>query len=216
MKIISFNINNDYRNIQENAVKIKNMIKSETPDIIGLQEITSPMYDELLPFLLNLKYNVSSKSSRSYFNMMISKFSDTIIEIPFSTTSMSRSFLKQYVKDLDETFITTHLESIGLNKLIREKQCLEICEVVSLSTYFTVFGDTNFSQEDEDMGGGLTYIDPALKTVFTYDSQLNNNAQTPFRSNLDRFYTNKSIDSKVDILINITFSDHFPIILTRS
>jgi endonuclease/exonuclease/phosphatase family metal-dependent hydrolase len=212
MKILSFNVNNDYRNTTKNATTIVDMISRIDPDIVGLQEVTPSMYDALENSLLFQRYNVSDKQPRSYFNVMISKFPDGIVEIPFIETSMSRSFLKQYVASLDHTFITTHLESVAQNRSVRSAQCQQMCSSLN-GVPATVFGDTNFCSEDERMADGMAYITPTSTTEFSYDYLLNPNAHPPFRTNLDRFYTNIP-RPKVDILVDVTFSDHFPIMMT--
>ena len=215
MKIISFNVNNDYRNIVNNAQTIVEMINKHDPDLVGLQEITPVMYDVLTMKCESSSYNMSTKpkESKSFFNVLLTKFPDEIVEIPFETTNMNRSFLMQHVESLNETFITTHLESGHVNNNIRLFQC-EQMHKYSLNTT-TFFGDTNFSQ-DEHLGSNFKYIEPTAKGVYTFDSLLNPNATPPFRSNLDRFYTNKVVDDAcVDILTNVTFSDHFPIMMTR-
>ena len=45
MIIISWNINNDYRNINNKLEDILNLIKEFTPDMIGLQEVIPNLYD---------------------------------------------------------------------------------------------------------------------------------------------------------------------------
>ena len=222
MKILSFNVNNDYRNTSENAEAIAGMIARSDPDIVGLQEVTPMMYDALFSVLKDRHgYNVSARQTRSYFNVMMSKFPDAISETAFTTTTMARTFLTQHVAALGATFVTTHLESMPQNKSVRALQCLQICE--HLRRYggpVTVFGDTNFCHDDEDLCGcGLAYVESYTGgvDVFTYDSLLNPNASKPFRTNLDRFYTSHNVtshNSTLDILVDVTFSDHFPIVLT--
>ena len=53
MIIISWNINNDYRNINNKLVDILNLIKEFTPDMIGLQEVIPNLYD-----LINFSYKI--------------------------------------------------------------------------------------------------------------------------------------------------------------
>lgn len=51
--IISWNINNDYRNINNKLEDILNLIKEFTPDMIGLQEVIPNLYD-----LINFPYKI--------------------------------------------------------------------------------------------------------------------------------------------------------------
>jgi endonuclease/exonuclease/phosphatase family metal-dependent hydrolase len=60
----------------------------------------------------------------------------------------------------------------------------------------------------------MIYLSSTCNKYFTYDSLINSNAMTPFRSNLDRFYSSKHINNyDIKILTDIYFSDHFPILL---
>ena len=218
MKIISFNVNNDYRNIINNAQTIIEMINKHDPDIVGLQEITLAMYGALTN-LLNKNYNISAKpkDAQSFFNVLLSKYSDEIINIPFTNTNMNRSFCMQHVESLNETFITTHLESCHINLQMRLLQCDELHKYINVNTKSnTFFGDTNFRHDEQLNWPNFKYIESTTNDVYTFDSLLNKNATPPFRSNLDRFYTNKVGTHCVDIFVDVTFSDHFPIMMTMN
>ena len=215
MKIISFNVNNDYRNVKKNAQIIYDMILKHDPDVVGLQEVTPTMYDELRA--LNVSLQMSSKESQSYFNVMFSKYPDPIIKEPFKWSSMERSFLKQSISSLQTTHVTTHLESVACNANMRREQCKQICDNISGSVI--IFGDTNFSNNEETIDNML-YLAPTNNKYFTWDSLYNKNASPPFRSNLDRFYVSplnlSGCAYNVAILTNVDFSDHYPIMLTMA
>ena len=219
MKIVSFNVNNDYRDILKNAKTIYDMITTYDLDVAGLQEITPSMYDALQVLLAKPEhpYHMSEKQSGSYFNVMISKFPDPFSVVPFSTTSMARSFVYQTVSQM--TFVTTHLESAAQSQSVRAEQCRQVVDhlddrIKNKDIHVIVFGDTNFTAIEERVPG-MTNIIPKSGGPFTYDSLLNPNAQPPFRSNLDRFYvTNPTMKYDVTILTDVNFSDHFPILLS--
>lgn len=214
MKILSWNINCDYSNISTKVDIIISLIEVYNLDVIGLQEVIPEVYN-LLFEKLHEKYTISNKQNKSFFNMIISRFCYPIEEINFTSTNMRRGFLVHKTDNL--TFITTHLESIPININIRQSQVADIIKKIKINDGddVIVFGDTNFI-ESKEIFGELHYIKPDTSDVYTYDSQLNNNATKPFRSNLDRFYTNisKLNVKKIDILLLYTISDHFPILLT--
>jgi endonuclease/exonuclease/phosphatase family metal-dependent hydrolase len=208
MIILSWNINNDYRDIIVKVAQIIDLLNTSNADVIGLQEVIPEVYDLLYKKIKN-NYIISEKHSKSFFNIMISKFNYPIKTIDFVNTSMNRGFVIQKTKHI--TFITTHLESIPISKNVRSMQVDEIMNQIQGDVI--VFGDTNFTETDE-LFGKLYYEMPNCSDIYTFDSDINKNAMPPFRSNLDRFYTNISNNKKVDILTDFNISDHFPILLT--
>ena len=214
MKLISFNVNNDYRGVVENAEAIRGMLLKHEPDVVGLQEVTPAMYDALHG-ILDGAANMSTKPpGRSYFNVMVSRFPEPIVEVPLEETSMGRSFLRQRVASCGTTFVTTHLESMPASAAVRAAQCRQIMRQCNHeSSSLIVFGDTNFMDDERnELTDRMTYLGPPT-TVYTYDSLLNPLARPPFRSNLDRFYASSGLQSsEIEILKDVAFSDHFPII----
>ena len=208
MKILSFNINNDYRFIPEKAQVVIDLMRDYNIDIVGLQEVTRALYNELESKLLD-GYFMSSPSSSTFFNVIISKFSDNFIQTRFENTSMDRGYIIHETPTV--CLINTHLESVAINQVIREKQCNEIKKKIEKDTI--VFGDLNFCNAGETFDG-LHYLMPKTEDVFSYDSLLNREAIPPFRSNLDRFYSNNEKVYEIRILKDVLLSDHFPLLLT--
>lgn len=204
MKVVSWNINDDYRDINNKVSKIIKLLSDA--DVIGLQEVRPDVYDILYNKLKD-SYAISEKQDRSFFNVLISRFMYPIMTTKFKNTTMNRGFIAQKTDTM--TFITTHLESGHMNKATRELQVKEI--ITNISGLVTIFGDTNFTHDDEKFGS-LRYLKHNNSNVYTYDSQLNRNAMPPYRSNLDRFYINNSSNiGSVEILTDYRESDHFPI-----
>jgi exonuclease III len=212
MKILSFNVNDDYRNIKQNAFILSEFIKNIKPDIIGLQEVNIQMYNELYNNLNNY-YNFSDKGDERFFNVLLydkAKLKKLVTKHKFINSSMNRHYL---ILELDNTiYITTHLESAHINSQIRQKQIDEIFNNIDLNKNVILFGDLNFTNMDEDIKN-LNYLNYENNFLFTYDSKFNDNATPPYRSNLDRFYININKQYNIKIINSILFSDHFPVLL---
>lgn len=208
MKILSFNINNDYRDQKFKTEEIVNLIDEYKLDILGLQEVTPAVYN-LLYQKLNHKYYFSPKKNQSYFNVLISLYPNDIVYHEFVNTDMNRGFVEQKIGKL--TIITTHLESGYSDEQVKLRK-RQIVEILGGRKNMIIFGDMNFKDDDETIYL-LKYLEHENKDTFTYDCKLNKNAIPPFRNNLDRFYTDLDFDYKVEVLSNINISDHFPVLL---
>jgi endonuclease/exonuclease/phosphatase family metal-dependent hydrolase len=231
MKILSFNVENDYRDDINKSKVIVDLVGKLDIDIIGLQEVTPNLYNYLNKQLIiynqtsSIKYNISNQlNNSSYFNVIISKYNSPIAIHEFNSTSMNRTYLSQEIND-NLLIITTHLESATESKNIRKKQVDEILEFIKLKNNennkkkIIIFGDTNFSNMNETFDN-LTYIIPHEQDIFSYDCILNNKTIRQVRTNLDRFYIYPQLlfdnndTCNVKILKDIIISDHFPILLT--
>ena len=212
MIIISWNINNDYRNINNKLVDILNLIKEFTPDMIGLQEVIPNLYDLIKDNkIIKNKYIISKKENKSYFNLLLSRYKNEIISVDFKNTNMNRNYILQ--KNEDINFINLHLESLPCNKEIRNLQINQLLQ--ENKGNLIIFGDTNYIFKDEKISDFQYLQKNDNKDVFTFDSKINRNAMPPFRSNLDRFYTNINIKNyELKILTNYISSDHFPLCLS--
>ena len=212
MIIISWNINNDYRNINNKLEDILNLIKEFTPDMIGLQEVIPNLYDLIKDNkIIKNKYIISKKENKSYFNLLLSRYKNEIISVDFKDTNMNRNYILQ--KNEDINFINIHLESLPCNKEIRNLQINQLLQ--ENKGNLIIFGDTNYIFKDEKISDFQYLQKNDNKDVFTFDSKINRNAMPPFRSNLDRFYTNINIKNyELKILTNYISSDHFPLCLS--
>jgi len=210
MKIISWNINNDYRGINLKVYNIINLLEKYSPNIIGLQEVIPKVYDLLCnEDIIKNRYIISEKQDKSYFNIILTKFKTPMEIIPFKNSSMGREYIKQKIGKV--SFINIHLESMPVNRGVRDKQINEILS--NTEDYMIIFGDTNFTDDGEKFGN-LNYIEFINDNdLFTYDSKINKEAIPPFRSNLDRFYTNMDEGSYKAKIIPCDGSDHYPILL---
>jgi endonuclease/exonuclease/phosphatase family metal-dependent hydrolase len=231
LKIISFNINNDYRNIQDKLECVLNLLEEYKPNILGLQEVIPELYNLLknsISLLPNYKIS-NSLLNQGFFNVIITNSGSCdsdVVYYPFINGFMNRGFLVQKIKQNNNSIcvVNTHLESGHMNSLIRNKQCIEIinnytekCNNDNDIKNVIVFGDMNFTNIDEHFHN-LYYLEPKEKDIYTYDSKYNIEAVKPYRNNLDRFYLHgcKNIFNttyNTIILKNVSVSDHFPILL---
>ena len=217
MIIVSWNINNDYRDIDDKIQMIIELLNTKNIDMFGIQEVIPELYDKLYTRIskklgLDYQYYISDKPmNKLYFTVLISKCDKAIYDVNFSHTNMGRSFIYQYIDKF--VFVTTHLESLPMNEHVRKKQISEIYEHVDVKNII-VFGDMNFTNKGE-IFLGFDNLYTEHKDIYTYDSKHNRNATPPYRSNLDRFYTNcRILKYKMDILTDYNISDHYPIMLT--
>jgi endonuclease/exonuclease/phosphatase family metal-dependent hydrolase len=230
MKIISYNVNNDYRNINTKANVILQLILQYDLDLICLQEVISELY-KLLILGLPRGYAISNKLESSFFNVIISR-QNKFSYYKFQNSSMSRGCI---INELSNYLIVnTHLESAPCNQHIRQLQCNEIIDVILQNINqnidnekisnknIIIIGDMNFTNLEETFPSSRinllelqTNNANTLHDLFTYDSKYNLEAIKPFRTNLDRIYISmpdKQYSHKLQILNNITISDHYPIL----
>ncbi len=211
MQILTFNINNSYRDVKNKAMKIIELILETDPEIIGLQEVIPDMYDILFENL-NEIYDFSNKKTGMFFNLMMTKYSIKcdIKTMPFVNTSMNRDYIVASSPLFPGiTFVTTHLESAPSNSAVREKQLDEILET---RKNIFLFGDLNFVYETENVKN-LKYLKQINDDIYTYDCDKNPNAYT-YRTNLDRFYSDLDYYSRVKVFAGMLVSDHFPVLLS--
>ena len=116
MKIISWNINNDYRGINLKVYNIINLLEKYRPNIVGLQEVIPKVYDLLCnEDIIKNRYIISEKQDKSYFNIILTKFETPVEIIPLKNSSMEREYIKQKIGKV--SFINIHLESMPVNRI---------------------------------------------------------------------------------------------------
>jgi len=245
MKLLTFNVNNDYRDTENKAKIILNVILDKDIDIAGLQEVTPEIQKQLLNQITARQIDdvyclLTPPKTDGFFNALVVKSSlrFSFSSHTFRETKMNRGFLMVRVNIEHEqtqtqtqtptVFITTHLESGPPNAAVRQAQCKEILDCLSLvgcgeCRGGIVFGDFNFCDANETFPGlpshSLIETNQTQHNVFSYDCMFNREAVYPFRTNLDRFYwvgTNDDVSGlrlRSNILTDITVSDHFPVYL---
>ena len=228
MKILSYNVDNDYRNLEEKSNQIIYLIINENIDIIGLQEVIPKLYDLLYKSNKLSNYIISQQPINvSFFNVLISKHKYDIVYKQFINSNMNRGYLAMDMPNM--LLITTHLESASISENTRKLQINEILKYINinykqkyLDKTYIIFGDLNFTNSNETIANFnniefLSKNDTSKNDIYTYDSLYNVNAISPYRSNLDRFFYKKTSSNNniytCKILNNITLSDHYPILL---
>lgn len=218
MKIISFNVNNDYRYITDKVQVILQLILQYDLDVLCLQEVTLELYKLLMPQIPNNLY-ISISEQTSFFNVIISRYNQ-FIYYPFKNSNMYRGFILHELPNY--LIINTHLESGNYNQHIRQMQCNEILNTIqnyiSNCKNIIILGDMNFTNLEEFFPlSNFIELQNDDNDLFTYDSKYNLDAIKPYRTNLDRIYILMqskiySSTSTLKILKDITISDHFPIL----
>lgn len=211
MFLLTYNINNDYRDLELKAEAIWKLIQENDVEVAGLQEVTPDQFDQLIK-QMPPGYRISDKCCQSFFMVLIWRGEEGICEYhPFVNSLMSRGFLVLQLSS--GVFITTHLESGPKNYELRQKQCGEILDSLVVRPTI-IFGDMNFCDQNERFAD-LLYLKTHRSDLFTYDSHHNKNATPPYRSDLDRFYTRDEdiADWHTEILADSRFSDHFPVLI---
>jgi endonuclease/exonuclease/phosphatase family metal-dependent hydrolase len=208
MKLLTFNVEDDYRGIEEKIRVVVDLVHQSDADAVGLQEVTPLMYP-LLHAALTPEYVMSPALHQAFFNVLLSRLPGSpITHLPFSHTRMNRGYTWQQL-DTGVVLLTTHLES-GYNTASRQVQCREIATRFH-DNHLVLFGDTNL--RDEAMTDDWTLLGP---TGFTRDGTLNPNVAPNCRERLDRFYTNRAdMPSKEAVIMtHVTVSDHFPVLIS--
>jgi len=213
MKIMTWNIDNDQINVIERSKKLIEIINNINPDIICLQEVTLPMYNSLITYLIDYKHTLFD-NSKSYNIMIFFKNNiENIEEISYKklTSLMSREVVIFKMKSI--TLINVHLDSSPINKDIRIKQIDEIKQIINndinVNNNIVICGDMNFIFEDETI---TNFIDYSPKEP-SYNYITNKRILGPWISRLDRVFSNNEVKNSEIYTKNVEeVSDHFILI----
>ena len=216
MKLLTYNVSNDYRGNNEKAKVVWEIIVGEQVDAVGLQEVTPVFYKELIR---QIPDSTREEEEDEYFVsecrdlVFITRTSISYRCTPFENTVMNRGVLTcdNY---MGYRLINTHLESGPFNSEARVRQQEELFLHLLTETHTLLFGDMNFCLPHERFRYPVYYLEPSDISIYSYDSTYNENAIKPYRTMLDRFYSNAEIPSYLTrVLTHTTVSDHFPLLL---
>ncbi|XP_065641651.1 tyrosyl-DNA phosphodiesterase 2 isoform X1 [Hydra vulgaris] len=157
LKVLSWNIDGlDDRCFDQRASGICSIINTHYPDVVMLQEVL----DEHLVIFEQFcqKYSFFPYKNSNYFNMIMLKKDINIVMIKFNpelfkNSKMDRSLLKCEILFYSHPFLimTTHLESLSDNSVVRIEQmssCLETILKTSLSNFVIFAGDLNIREHE--------------------------------------------------------------------
>jgi endonuclease/exonuclease/phosphatase family metal-dependent hydrolase len=217
MKLLTYNVNNDYRGNNEKATVVWNIIVGEQVDVVGLQEVTPAFYKELVR---QIPDSILEEEDEYFVSecrdlVFITRTSISYRFTPFENSVMNRGILTcdNY---MGYRLINTHLESGPFNSEARVRQQEELFPHLLTETPTLLFGDMNFCLPHERFRYPIYYLEPSDISIFSYDSAYNENAIKPYRTMLDRFYSNVEIPSYLTRVLSqtkTTVSDHFPLLL---
>ena len=217
MKILTYNVNNDYRDNDKKAFGVWELVVREQVDAVGLQEVTPAFYKELARLIPDSASELVDDYYLTECNhlVFITRTSISYKYTEYENTVMSRGYLKcESYKGF--TLINTHLESGAYNSETRVRQQEELFPHLLTESPTILFGDMNFCLPQESFKCPVFYLEPTDSSVFSYDSAHNENAIKPYRTMLDRFYSNVRMDTdsySTQVISSIFWSDHFPLLL---
>lgn len=205
LTIATYNVWFDTRTINDRIKKIYDLLVSESPTVMCLQEVTAFIYAVLVPKLEKQGY-VSCYTSVDHFKkvtekvgygvLIMSKIPFASVNIvPFMKTSMGRYYVIAKLASL--YIVNTHLESLGNNKETRKSQLNQILEfmkmvpntVLCMDSNLTDTGDDKFPDTDKLNIADAFIVDGSIEEKrYTYDCNNNENIIYKFRSRLDRIY----------------------------
>jgi endonuclease/exonuclease/phosphatase family metal-dependent hydrolase len=210
MKILTWNIDNDLINISERVLGIVDLLRSQDPDIICLQEVTKVVYDILINKLVDYIFT-EYNNERSYTTIMAikrgidSQTSTSNIQL---TSTMNREAIVYGTENL--CIVTFHLESGPVNKQVRRLQINQILQSLN-DDKVILCGDTNFIYPDENqllIQNNFTDYSPNEPS---YNYLENRRILGPYISYLDRVFA-KNVSVKTTLIKN-QLSDHYCIIM---
>ena len=224
LSVMSYNVYFDDHSGETRYPKIVSYIDDRNLDVIALQEVTPHFYQYIKNSSLAEKYIITPKTpSGSYFNLTLSKTSPTSAGVFGFESFMGRSAVYTDIlyKGTTIRVINVHLESLDSrsSRHLRQQQIQSLKKLLHKNTI--LLGDFNFS-----LDGPYYYkpphkfIDAAISTPFinisTYDVNKNKLAMAnadPGESSrrLDRIYFSSSLSLFDYKVVQIPFSDHYPI-----
>lgn len=235
LTIVSYNIWFDSRHIQNRVNKIIEMLGYMQPTIICLQEVTHATYSLLVDTFTKQGYQSCYKDLEhfkkiaqiGYGVLTLSKLPIISVNfVPFIETSMGRYFSVSKLQN-GVTVINTHLESLGTNSGIRQKQIGQLIELINIIPISILTMDSNLTDKKDDIfpqNEGIVIndgfiIDGSNKDKeYTYDYKTNKNVLYKYQTRLDRIYYTKlkqldfSLFGEMEIPeIAIPPSDHYGI-----
>lgn len=206
MKCLTWNIDNSEVDLIERMNKIIKVIVDYDFDLICLQEVTKKMYDYLLVNIENYKISRYDIEKSFCLVFLIKKELNFKIYEFKLTSNMSRNAILIIIENV-LGIVNVHLESMPINKLIRQKQIEEILVNTMSLNKLVICGDMNFIYEDETI---KNFIDFSPEEP-SYNFKKNKKILGPWISRLDRIFgRNVEINSQ-KLICDEFVSDHFGI-----
>ena len=212
LSLLTWNIWFDDKDIIQRTLQLITQIKSLSPDIVALQEVTVPV---LLILKKKLPYNFAGfPLNQAYDTLILSKHPITNWErYELPQTHMGRNLLLVTIKKEKTVQIGTfHLESVfDKTAPIKEQQLKYIEEITSPNTI--LMGDTNLTKQNPKttMKDIFQLIDEPQAYKFTYDGKTNPYIKSSKQSRLDRIYVKHDVKVLQFFLTGtqIPASDHY-------
>lgn len=221
MKVITYNVWFDLRDYKPRITEICNIIKTNDPDFVCLQEVTKEILIIIREQLPN--YYVSREVSEGYNTVILSKHKvDDIITIPFKETNMGRNmhFIEVQINGDVHTIVTTHLES-EIEGDLRFTQISEVFDKFAGQGNVIIAGDMNFKETIEPHSFKDSWLLKGTEeNRYTFDYTLNHNILGFTKERFDRVFVSNDIKVKEFMLIGTEPtvmgcppSDHFGVLV---
>ena len=219
-KILSYNVwFDDASGLSYRYQQITDFLAKEDPDYVCLQEVT-PKYLDLLRKEFLAKYQIydDGLAKKQYGNVIFTKNGPAKAQILPLETRMNRVAL--IVQDKSYSIVNVHLESMQTDTDIREQQLSQVINHTRLLPYLIICGDFNFGDAERENERISEFTDTGKDSGEpTYDIEHNELAaknrfpDEPTRR-LDKILLRKDKQTFRLEVKKLTFSDHYPIVLT--
>lgn len=209
--IMSYNIWFSEKKRTERMISLIENILYHDPDIICLQEVTVPIYDQLVYRLGQFKYHFPQNPTNKYNCVIFSKYELTDQKyIEYTNSVMDRGLVITSVKILNKiiTIATSHFESLfqrhNATKLEQFKIADDELSKIAEKNTVILCADTNIVGNEDNLFMPK-WIDAWVKAgmgkedQYTYDSEYNDNLNNRqlgyYRSRIDRIvFLNGSLE----------------------
>ena len=226
MIISTFNIKNDIRKYSKSKEKeILKYLKDNKIDILNLQELYKPLYNDLKKDLENTKYHINN-IFRYRFPLLFNLINEStpIITnknvlytktywLPHYPSLLHRIITKTVIEDNNEliSIYNTHLD-YKYDK-VKEKQLNKILNIIKKDNNKIILtGDFNLKNNKEIFN---RFVDE-LNRLDIYRVELNDKTlkQSKYHRAIDHIFLSKSFEvTKKEIVTDLKISDHYPLLI---
>ena len=226
LTISSFNIQNDFKNYNEEKTKeIYNYLKQNKIDILGLQEVYSKINNALI-YLLNNKYSYNGKyrfNSKIILNRINEKNpiitnkkveENITYKLPHFPSPLKRVITKNIItyKNKKISIYNTHLDYKFEN--VKLKELKYIYKLIKEDNNLIILmGDFNLKNNKEIFNKFCSLLEEkGIKMVKFNDKTLKNSR---YHREIDHIFLSNEFKVKEKAIIkDLNISDHYPVIVT--
>lgn len=220
IKLMTYNILFDSKYLEKRTNTIINIILSESPDIVALQEVTPSSYNIIVtnPDITKIYHINKIRFREPYGTLLLSKYPiEHASYIQMSITQMGRrlEYITVNIDDTKATIATVHWESQfptyrdKTEKTIKKKMAIKISQYIESfaflnkikNNHIILMGDTNITEKETfifetpdnyiDIYNEME-LDSVSGAKYTYDYKSNKMVKGKYQSRMDRIYYRNS------------------------